>query len=142
MMARLEHANIIVRDIEGMLRFLQAAFPDFRTRARGRNKDGTHWVHVGTDETYVALNSSAPGEHPVREPYVGVPGTNHLGYVVADAAVVRTRLASAGYTESTPPNDHPHRVRVYFYDAEGNDWEFVQYFSDDPAERNDYALDP
>jgi hypothetical protein len=29
---------------------------------------------------------------------------------------------------------------VYFYDADGNDWEFVQYTSDDPAERNDYEL--
>ena len=45
---------------------------------------------------------------------------------------------AAGYKESTPPNTHPHRKRVYFYDPEGNDWEFVQYFSDDPAERNDY----
>lgn len=31
-------------------------------------------------------------------------------------------------------------MRVYFYDPEGNDWEFVQYFSDDPAERNNYEL--
>jgi hypothetical protein len=29
---------------------------------------------------------------------------------------------------------------VYFYDPEGNDWEFVQYLSDDPADRNDYIL--
>jgi hypothetical protein len=29
---------------------------------------------------------------------------------------------------------------VYFYDPEGNDWEFVQYFSQNPAERNDYEL--
>ena len=32
----------------------------------------------------------------------------------------------------------PYRKRVYFTDPEGNDWEFVQYSSDDPAERNDY----
>jgi hypothetical protein len=38
------------------------------------------------------------------------------------------------------PNHHPHRQRVYFLDPEGNDWEFVQYFSADPAERNDYEL--
>ncbi|HEV2064532.1 MAG TPA: VOC family protein, partial [Thermoanaerobaculia bacterium] len=50
------------------------------------------------------------------------------------------RLKAAGYRESTPPNAHPHRRRVYFYDPEGNDWEFVQYFSQDLAERNDYEL--
>lgn len=40
----------------------------------------------------------------------------------------------------TPPNNHPHRKRVYFYDADGNDWEFVQYFTADIAKRNDYDL--
>jgi hypothetical protein len=31
---------------------------------------------------------------------------------------------------------------VYFHDADGNgnDWEFVEYCSDEPAERNDYDL--
>jgi hypothetical protein len=42
--------------------------------------------------------------------------------------------------DSTPPNAHPYRKRVYFYDPEGNDWEFIQYLSQDPAERNDYKL--
>ena len=53
---------------------------------------------------------------------------------------LRKRLAAAGYKDSTPPNVHPHRKRQYFYDLEGNDWEFVQYLSNDPAERNDYKL--
>ncbi len=29
MAVKLEHANITVRDIEGMIRFLQTAFPEF-----------------------------------------------------------------------------------------------------------------
>ena len=49
-------------------------------------------------------------------------------------------LAAAGFRDSTYPNNHPHRKRVYFYDADGNDWEFVQYFTDDIAKRNDYDL--
>ena len=47
---------------------------------------------------------------------------------------------AAGYHDSTVPNNHPYRKRVYFYDPDGNDWEFVQYFSNDPAKRNDYDL--
>jgi len=39
-----------------------------------------------------------------------------------------------------PINNHPHRKRVYFHDADGNDWEFVQYFTADVAKRNDYDL--
>jgi hypothetical protein len=34
----------------------------------------------------------------------------------------------------------PYRKCVYFYDPEGNVWEFVQYLSQDPAERSDYKL--
>ena len=40
--------------------------------------------------------------------------------------------------EAREINDPPYRKRVYFTDPEGNDWEFVQYSSDDPLERNDY----
>ena len=29
-MVRLEHANLIVRDLDGMIRFLQTAFPEFK----------------------------------------------------------------------------------------------------------------
>jgi hypothetical protein len=29
---------------------------------------------------------------------------------------------------------------VYFYDPEGNEWEFVQYFTDEMAKRHDYEL--
>ena len=49
-------------------------------------------------------------------------------------------IVAAGYVDSTVPNSHPFRKRVYFNDAEGNDWEFVEYLSQDPLERNDYEL--
>ena len=93
MAARLDHANLTVRDLGEAVRFLRAAFPDFRVRGGGPDWTGSRWVHVGND------------------------------------------------VDSTVPNAHPHRKRVYFHDAEGNDWEFVEYLSRDPAERNDYALE-
>ncbi len=140
MRVRLEHANMIVRDIDGMIRFLQTAFPGFRVRGEGSSANGTRWVHLGTDETYLALNEATAESKRPWVPYAGEPGVNHLGYEVDDVDTVHSRLAAAGYRESTVPNAHPHRKRVYFYDPEGNDWEFVQYFSTDPAERNDYEL--
>ena len=140
MTVKLEHANLCVRDIDGMLRFLRTALPEFRVRADRTDADGTRWVHVGTDETYIAMNNAwEPGEAPF-EPYSGLPGVNHLGFEVDDADALRARMLAAGYEESTVPNHHPHRRRIYFLDPEGNDWEFVQYFSSDPAERNDYEL--
>jgi len=73
-------------------------------------------------------------------PYRGLPGVNHLAYEVADVEALCERLKSAGYKDSTLPNAHPQRKRRYFYDLESNDWELVQYLSQNPAERNDYEL--
>lgn len=126
MTPRREHANLCVNDIEGILRFLMTAFPEFRVRRDATGDDGKRWVHAGTEETYIAVNPA--GEKPERpwKPYEGRPGVNHL--------------AAAGFRETTVANAHPHRTRVYFVDGEGNDWEFVQYRSADHRERNGYAL--
>ena len=140
MNSRLEHANLCVHDVDGVIRFLKAAFPEFGIRHDAIDDTGMRWVHIGTDETYIALNQANPEEGRRGEPYTGKPGLNHLAYVVDDVAQLRERLITAGFTESTPPNRHPHRKRVYFYDPEGNDWEFVQYLSDNVSERNDYDL--
>lgn len=140
MSARIDHANLTVRDLEGAIRFLCTALPDFRLRGEGRDPAGRRWVHVGNDAAYVALQEATrePAERFV--PYAGAPGVNHLGFEVLDAEAVRARLRAAGYRDSTVPNAHPHRRRVYFRDAEGGDWEFVEYLSHDPAKRHDYAL--
>jgi catechol 2,3-dioxygenase-like lactoylglutathione lyase family enzyme len=137
---RLEHANVCVRDIEAMIRFLTTAFPEFHERGEGISRDGTRWVHLGTEDTYIALGQARANPQRQWMPYGGEPGVNHLAYEVDDVASIHARLKAAGYRESTPANAHPHRKRVYFYDPEGNDWEFVQYLSRVPAERNDYEL--
>ena len=139
---RLEHANLCVRDIDAMTRFLQTACPAFRIRADRTDLDGTRWVHMGSDACYIALTKAWRQPEQQWQPYIGLPGVNHLGYEVDDAALLRERMLAAGYRESTVPNTHPHRKRIYFLDPEGNDWEFVQYFSTDPSERNDYQLSP
>ncbi len=139
MTMRLEHANICVSDVEGMIKFLTTAFPEFAVRGGGKSSKG-QWVHVGTAEPYIALSQAKADAKRDWTPYTGHPGVNHLGYEVDDVDSLRERLIAAGYRESTVPNSHHQRKRVYFYDAEGNDWEFVQYFSADPKERNDYDL--
>ena len=58
-MVRLEHANLVVTDIEPTLSFLKTAFPHWRVRGGG---DGTwsgkprKWLHFGDDEFYIALS--------------------------------------------------------------------------------------
>ena len=139
MSVRLEHANLFVRDIDATIRFLQAAFPEFRLRFDGMDPRGFRWVHVGTEETYIALIQSTVEPEQGVEP-IGVPGVNHLAYEVDDVDGLHERLSVAGYKDSTFPNHHPYRKRVYFHDPDGNEWEFVQYLSDDPLKRHDYTL--
>jgi catechol 2,3-dioxygenase-like lactoylglutathione lyase family enzyme len=139
MTVRLEHANLLVRDLDETMRFLRAALPEFRIRHEGRVA-GRRWLHYGDDAGYLALAEASAEPAEAWVPYTGKPGLNHLGFEVDDAEAVRSRLHAAGYEDSTFPNAHPHRKRVYFHDRDGNDWEFVEYLTDDPAERNDYDL--
>ena len=44
MAVRMEHANLTVRDIDGMIRFLQTAFPEFQVRRDIKSQDGSRWV--------------------------------------------------------------------------------------------------
>lgn len=140
MLVRLEHANLSVHDLDGVIRFLLTAFPEFRIRHDTTEADGSRWVHVGCEETYIALTQASPQAEKRGKPYKGRPGLNHLAFEVDDVAALRDRLSAAGYQDSTFPNAHPYRQRVYFYDPDGNDWEFVQYLSDDREKRHDYKL--
>ena len=141
MNAQLEHANLCVSDIDRMIKFLQSALPDFVIRNDETDTDGDRWVHIGNDKTYIAFNNSTQKDLSDWAPYSGKPGVNHLGYMVDSVEQVRNRLRAAGYIESTVENIHPFRKRLYFYDPEGRDWEFVEYLSKNVEERNDYTLD-
>jgi catechol 2,3-dioxygenase-like lactoylglutathione lyase family enzyme len=139
MTLRLEHANLVVRDIDAAVRFLQTALPGFALRFDGHNERGQRWVHLGTPSCYIALSSATVQPLQPWVPYAGRPGVNHLAFEVDDVQALRARMLAAGYADTTVPNAHPARRRVYFSDADGNDWEFVEYLSDDPATRNDYT---
>ena len=140
MLVRLEHANICVQDIDVMIGFLKTAFPDFRVRGEGTMKGDGRWLHIGTDDTYIALQQADKNAVSDWTPNSGKPGVNHLAYEVDEIDSLRNRLISKGFKELAVVDSHPHRKRAYFNDPEGNDWEFIQYFSKIPAERNDYDL--
>ena len=110
MTVRLEHANLFVRDIDATIRFLQTAFPEFRIRFDARDPRGRRWVHIGTDDSYIALTHSTVEPEQRWTPYTGLPGVNHLAYEVDDVEALRERMKSAGYRDSTVPNKHPYTL--------------------------------
>ncbi len=135
----LEHVNITVIDVDEAIRFLQTAMPDLEVRADVSSEESNcrRWVHLGTDTNYIAIEDRGATEKGPHEPYVN-PGLNHLGFVVSDIDAVSKRLIDAGYEEGLSSPDNPNRRRIYFYDVEGNEYEFVEYLKADIASRNDY----
>ena len=136
----LEHVNLTFIDVDEAIRFLQTAMPDLKVRADVSSEESNcrRWVHLGTDTNYIAIEDRGATEKGSHEPYVN-PGLNHLGFVVSDIDAVSKRLTDAGYEEGLSSPDNPNRRRIYFYDVEGNEYEFVEYLKADIASRNDYS---
>jgi catechol 2,3-dioxygenase-like lactoylglutathione lyase family enzyme len=142
MQCYLEHANITIRDLDEAVKFFTTVFPHFKVRGRGESDQGgwtKKWLHLGTDQIYVALEAVPLEDEGTRRPYRD-RGINHIGFVVADVDAIINRLRAAGYRDGIAVKPHPHRKRAYFHDSEGNEYEFVEYLSEVPAERNDYGI--
>jgi catechol 2,3-dioxygenase-like lactoylglutathione lyase family enzyme len=131
----LEHANITVNNLESAIDFFQTAFPDFEIRGGGTH-NGRKWIHLGNDTTYMAINQALHQKIETKD--YTTPGFNHLGFVVEDIDTIGERLLAAGYKRDYPKQEEKYRIRDYFLDADGNEYEFVQYLSDDISERNFY----
>ncbi|MBO6837741.1 MAG: VOC family protein [Alphaproteobacteria bacterium] len=138
-MQRLEHVNLVVKDIAATADFLMTAFPDWRVRGTGTQTwhgKPRHWSHIGDDDTYITLNDNGEGEN--RDLAGHNPGLAHIGFEVDDLDAVLARLLGAGYEIDIDGFDHPFRRNVYFVDPAGFQFEFIQYLSEKPEEKNRY----
>lgn len=140
MASYLEHANITVPDVEAAIRFLKTIDPTFRIRHDEKPPGSHRWVHIGTEESYFALQEPHLDSSPEdkRRPYRDI-GVNHLGLVVDDLEQVVRRLEENGYRKGIDGEENPHRKRAYYYDSANFEWELVQYLTDDPTKRNAYS---
>lgn len=131
----LEHANITVKNLQRSIDFIKTAFPTFKIRGGG-NFNGREWVHIGNEEIYLAINQET--EAAPNNKNINTAGINHLGFVVENVDEIANRLLEAGFKRDYPKQIEQFRIRDYFVDEDGNEFEFVQYLSDNPAERNKY----
>ena len=142
-MPRLEHANLVVADIAPTLDFILTALPEWRVRGEGRmswHGKPRRWLHVGDDNSYLTLNDDGEGPNRVLEGHQ--PGLAHLGLVVEDVDAVVDRLTRAGHVIDVTGAPHPYRKTVYFRDPAGFQFEFMEYLSADPSQRNAYDEHP
>jgi len=134
---RLEHLNLVVKNISATLAFYQAAFPNWRIRSRGRAEwygVERNWVHFGDDYQYLTFNDDGTGGN--RDLSGHQTGLAHFAYVTDNLQAVIDRLEAAGFNVAKPGADNRFRKNVYFIDPDGFEVEFVEYLSDLPAERN------
>eukprot|EP01006_Ploeotia_vitrea_P016222 TRINITY_DN4677_c0_g1_i1.p1 TRINITY_DN4677_c0_g1~~TRINITY_DN4677_c0_g1_i1.p1 ORF type:complete len:176 (-),score=4.42 TRINITY_DN4677_c0_g1_i1:120-590(-) len=137
-----EHINVTVSNFPDMQKFLTCAFPtwNLRVRGEGEGKD-RFWQHFGNDFFYFALEHRKPEDQEQyasnpRKPYHNY-GVNHVAIVTQeDLNELTKRMEEAGYKHTIKGEGTECRRREYFLDPTGNEWEIVQYLSDEPAKRN------
>ncbi len=97
-MVRLEHANLVVKEIQPTLDFILTAFPEWRVRGEGEMSwygRSRRWLHVGDEDYYLTLNDD--GDEDNRDLAGHSAGLAHLGFVVDDVDSLIKRLTTKGY---------------------------------------------
>ena len=119
--ASLEHVNVTTLSAKETADLMVSVF-GWRVRWEGPAKSGGHSIHVGTEDTYVALYTP-PADLPQAE-REGQP--NHVGVLVGDLDATETKIRAAGYKPYAHADYEPGR-RFYFRDRGGVEFEVVSY---------------
>ena len=122
--AKLEHVNFTATDPKATAALLCEIF-DWRIRWEGAAINDGYTVHVGDDDSYVAVYSrGGPGEPP--NSYETKSGLNHIGIVVKDIDAIEEKVKRAGLKPHSHADYEPGQ-RFYFYDPDGVEFEVVSY---------------
>ncbi len=139
-MVKLEHINLVVKDINASSDFIQTAFPDWSIRGQGQSEwygNKRNWRHIGTQEYYITLNDGGQANNRnLRSLDVGLA---HVGFQVDDLDGIAQRLQDKGYEIATIGAEHPYRKTLYFIDPAGFEFEFIEYLSGKPELKNQYG---
>lgn len=138
-MLQLEHVNLMVKSIEQTLRFYRAAAPHWHIRGGGEDlwySQPRRWIHFGDDDCYLCFNEPGYGSH--RDLTSMQIGLSHFAFVTDNLQGTMNSLAAAGYRPYKDGASDPYRSNIYYQDPNGVEVEFVQYHSDQPAQRNRY----
>ncbi|MEM9551694.1 MAG: VOC family protein [Pseudomonadota bacterium] len=122
---RLEHLNVTVPDPKHTAKVLENLF-DWKVRWEGTSMGTGYSVHVGDEESYLALFSPGGDLAPSQNTYGRIGGLNHVGVVVTDLHDVETKVKSAGYTPHNHADYEPGQ-RFYFDGPGGIEFEVVCY---------------
>lgn len=118
---RLEHANISVTDPERSAALLVDLL-GWHERWRGPALGNGRTIHVGEDDTYLALYTSPATKGDFAK---SVP-LNHVAFTVDDLDAAEAVVVKHGLEPFNHADYEPGR-RFYFFDWDGIEFEVVSY---------------
>ncbi len=108
----LEHTNLTVKDPDELAALFCRLF-DWKIRWRGDALDNGTTVHVGSDESYLALYTHLNVTDTRSRNHMKINNLNHLGIVVSDLDKVELKVKQEGFEPFNHANYEPGR-RFYF----------------------------
>ncbi len=123
--ATLEHVNFTVRDAKATANRLSNLF-GWKVRWKGDSIHGGYSVHVGGENSYLAIYNPPSQPEKATESYFMINGLNHLGVIVDDLDGTEAKVKAAGYKTYSHGDYDPGR-RFYFDDEDGIEYEVVSY---------------
>ena len=127
-MSRLEHVNVTVPDPNATAKRLGDLF-GWHIRWEGAAVNGGYTMHVGTEDSYIALYTGPGGaqnQSPETNSYLQRGGLNHIGVVVDDLDKIEALVIEMGFTPHSHADYEP-GTRFYFIDSDGIEFEVIKY---------------
>ncbi len=121
----LEHANFSVSDPQKTADMLCTIF-DWQIRWSGASIHDGHTMHVGGQNSYLAIYARDGMRNAAPNDYKTVGAMNHIGVVVDDLDAAEARVLDAGF-QTTNHGDYEPGRRFYFHDHDGIEFEVVSY---------------
>ncbi|MEP3276523.1 MAG: VOC family protein [Stappiaceae bacterium] len=123
--ATLEHVNVTVSNPVATAQRLCDLF-GWHIRWQGKALNDGTTVHVGTDESYIAVYGQGVPSVPAEVSYSVRGGLNHIGIVVDDLDAAERRVKDAGYEPHSHADYEPGR-RFYYRDEDNIEFEVISY---------------
>ncbi|MGK0271212.1 MAG: catechol 2,3-dioxygenase-like lactoylglutathione lyase family enzyme [Cocleimonas sp.] len=110
--AYLEHTNLTVKDPDELAALFCRLF-DWKIRWRGDALDDGTTVHVGSDDSYLALYTHDNWTGNTSRNHLVDNNLNHLGIVVSDIDELESKVENEGFEPFNHADYDPGR-RFYF----------------------------
>ena len=125
MTATLEHTNYTVADPDKTAEWMCDVF-GWHIRWAGAAMQSGRTVHVGNENSYVALYTPGNPRKAAVDNYSTIGGLNHVAVVTDDINVMEEKVKKAGFTPVNHADYEPGH-RFYFHDNDGIEYEVVSY---------------